>query len=72
MELDERLDNHSVRLGSAETLLKTILGNGQPGRLQDVENDVRFLSKMVWIGFGLIAALQFLAANGMLTLVAKR
>jgi hypothetical protein len=54
------------RLAALETQMKELKGNGQPGRIDRIEEKLDKLSARVYIGLGLVMALQFLALAGQL------
>jgi hypothetical protein len=54
------------RIIRLETEMKELMGNGQPGRIQKIETRQDTHSKLIYIGFGILCALQFAAANGWL------
>jgi hypothetical protein len=48
--------------------MKDLMGNGQPGRIATIEKQIMSQQKTLWIGVGILSALQVLHANGMLNL----
>jgi hypothetical protein len=66
------------RLSILEAQMRELIGNGQPGRFQRLETqffriEMRLYrnSTMIYIGSGVLIALQFLGANGLLTFIRK-
>jgi hypothetical protein len=55
-----------VKLAKVEAKLEELGGNGQPGRVGRIEEKLDRLSKQVYIGLGLVLAMQFLALAGQL------
>ena len=53
-------EDHGERLATLERQMQDLMGNGQPGRLREIENTVRSHQKIIWMGMGIIVALQFL------------
>ena len=58
--------------------MRYLIGNGQPGKIRDMESILKLhgdkineerdaRNKVIWICFGVLAALQFLQANGLFT-----
>lgn len=54
------------RLAKLETQMQEILGNHQPGRLDNVEADVRTHRTWLLLAIGGLYIVQFLGANGLL------
>lgn len=54
------------RIKALEVQMKELIGNGQPGRVTKVEDQVKANSRLLWIGMGVLWALQVLSANGFL------
>lgn len=68
-----------ARITVMEAHLRYLLGNGQPGKVKEIErmlvdHDKRIqaqkdaTNKILWIGIGALAILQVLQANGLLNL----
>ena len=56
------------RLARLEVQMQELLGaDGRPGRVPKVEEDVKSISRFLWIGMGGLWLLQILLANGWLT-----
>lgn len=64
-------ENERERIARLETQMKGILGNGQPGRLDDLERDVRAHRTWLLLAMGGLYVIQFAAANGWLTFTAQ-
>lgn len=64
-------DSERDRLTKLETQMKELKGNGQPGRIDRIEEKLDKLSKQVYIGLGLVLAMQFLALAGQLRFLPK-
>lgn len=57
-----RLEGAIVRIeGSVASLLKVLLGNGQPGRLTSIEARLNELEQFKWKALGVLSAITFLA-----------
>ena len=54
------------RLKALEVQMKELVGNGQPGRIQKIEDEMKVHSKLLWVGIGGLMLLQIMAANGWL------
>jgi hypothetical protein len=48
----------SERLATLETQIKDVVGNGQPGRLSQVEKKVSQHSRLIWIASGALFAVE--------------
>ena len=49
---------YAERLATLEADNKSIMGNGQPGRLTKVEERASAHSRILWIGSGIVLAVQ--------------
>jgi hypothetical protein len=60
--VDPTLSGIAVAIGqlqqSQEDLRRELLGNGQPGRLNKLEDEVKELNKKYWLFTGIIVALS--------------
>lgn len=58
--VDPTLSGIAIAIGqlqqSQEDLRRELLGNGQPGRIQKLEEDVEHLNKKYWLFTGVIVA----------------
>lgn len=41
-----------------ETNMDSLVGNGQPGRVKELEDKVGFLQKIAWVGAGVLVAVS--------------
>jgi len=68
-----------ARITVLEAHLRYLLGNGQPGKIRELELSMKnqqqqiqeqkdATNKIIWIGLGVLAVLQFLQANGLLNI----
>ena len=67
MENNER-NNERVRIATLEVLMKELMGNGQPGRIQKIEEEVKSHARLLWIGLGGLYVVELLAATGILNI----
>lgn len=54
------------RIRELETKMDSLMGNGRPGRIDKIETILSSLQRYLWTAIGVLAAVQFLAANGVL------
>lgn len=54
------------RLATLEVQMKSLVGNGQPGRIAEMEKRLVSHERLLWIGMGVLMALELLNANGLL------
>lgn len=66
------LDEIKGRLTRQETLMQTLTGDGQPGRIAILEKRVSWLLARVWIALGVGAAIAFLGWKGIQVLFSGR
>ena len=50
------------RVKALEVQMKDLIGNGQPGRVGRLEEEVKSHSKLLWLGMGGLYALQIFPA----------
>lgn len=60
--------DYDRRLAVLEEQMETLLGNGQPGRISNIEAKLASHDKWFWISMGCIMGFQFLSGNGMISL----
>lgn len=53
-----------IALTEQSTLMRTLVGNGQPGRIQKLERSVSWVKKWVYFSMGIGAFLAFLGIEG--------
>ena len=61
-------DSDTGRILVLEAQMKTLIGNGQPGRMDKVEKKAAFHDKMLWVAMGGLYVLHVASANGWLKL----
>lgn len=57
-DVSEKLDDHAQRLTAVETKLEPILGNGRPGVISQMQEDIGDLKKSKYYFIGALAALE--------------
>ncbi len=51
---------HGERIATLERQMQDLMGNGQPGRIRELENTVNGHNKLIWIASGVLVAGQVL------------
>ena len=59
--MDEQLTKLAVEVAEINTTTKemkaVLLGNGQPGKIKEIEKDIRGLHRVKWVGLGIFLTL---------------
>lgn len=65
-DMHNRMDDLAKSSTALEVKVTELMGNGQPGRIRQMEEDIAAHSKFMWILLGLLGAssLSELAAHG--------
>ena len=59
-DLSYPCEDHGERIATLESQMQSLVGNGQPGRVRELENVVKNHQRLIWMGMGIVVALQVL------------
>lgn len=68
IHIDHNNADYGSRIATLEIQMKGLVGNGQPGKIAEMEKRLLSHERLLWIGMGVLMAMQLLNANGLLNI----
>jgi len=68
--LEETAKEVAVMQEAIKRIDKALWGNGQPGIIAEMQNKLITHDKLIWVGLGILTAINFLTGSGVISLKA--